>query len=287
MIRLAELLPLPAGLAAPWLGAMAGTLALAFLVWAILERRGRSRAIRKLKEVEERLASSELQQAESSRSDSLTGLGNRRRLAEDLPGRLSMARRTAVADWPDHFTPRHGLGLFVVDIDGLRHINEARGHAAGDAVLRSVADALRQLIRQEDLLVRWGDDELAIVGSGMHREGLTALAAKILQVVGDVRVAAADGPEILAKASLGFIPYPLIRRGSMSPEEWPLLVELARRMMRLAKRQGGGRGCGLVWTGTYQEEQDEAGVLAALLVNPTVNVEGLGLLELPGGSQAS
>ena len=54
-----------------------------------------------------------------------------------------MARRTATADWPDHFTPRHGLGLFLVDIDGLGHINEAHGRRLGDAVLRGVADALR------------------------------------------------------------------------------------------------------------------------------------------------
>jgi diguanylate cyclase (GGDEF)-like protein len=262
-------------------------LALVVLVWAIVERRGRVRAIRKLKDVEERLARCEAQQAETSRSDPLTGLGNRRRLAEDLPGRLSMARRTAIADWPDHFAPRHGLGLFLVDIDGLGHINEAGGRKAGDAVLRGVADALRHLIRQEDLAVRWGDDELAVVGSGMHREGLTALAAKILQAVGEVRVTGADGSTLHVGASLGFIPYPLIRRGSMSPEEWPLLVELAGRVMRLAKQRGGGRGCGLVWAGTYQEEQDEPRALAALLADPTVKVEGLELLEVPGGNQAS
>ncbi|MCU0291296.1 MAG: GGDEF domain-containing protein [Thermoanaerobaculaceae bacterium] len=287
MIRLAELVSLPADLGAPWLVAAAGVLALALLLWAIFERRGRLRASHALREVEERLARCEAQQAETSRSDPLTGLGNRRRLAEDLPGRLSMARRTAIADWPDHFTPRHGLGLFLVDIDGLRHINEAGGREAGDAVLRGVADALRQLTRQEDVAVRWGEDELAVVGSGMHREGLAALAAKILQAVGEVRVTGADGSAVPIRASLGFIPYPLIRRGSMSPEEWPLLVELARRVVLLAKRHGGGRGCGLVWAGTYQEEQDEAAVLASLLADPTVKIEGLELLELPDGSRAS
>jgi diguanylate cyclase (GGDEF)-like protein len=285
MITLAEALPLPAGSVAPWLGAAGGLLALAFLLWAMIERRGRACAIHKLKELEERLAGSELRQAEASRTDPLTGLGNRRRLAEDLPGRLSMARRTASADWPDHFTPRHGLGLFLVDIDGLRDINETHGHETGDAVLRGVADALRQLLRQEDLAVRWRDDELVVVGSGMHRDGLTALAAKVLQVVGEVRVTGADGSPIPVKASLGFVPYPLIRRGSMSPEEWPLLVELASRVAGLAQRHGGGHGCGLVWALTYQEEQDEAGILTALLADPTAKVEGLELLELSGGSR--
>ncbi|HPS79938.1 MAG TPA: GGDEF domain-containing protein [Thermoanaerobaculaceae bacterium] len=268
------------GSIAPWLEALGGALALAFLAWALLERRQRVAATGRLKELEDRLARAEMQLGESSRNDPLTGLGNRRRLAEDLPGKLSMARRTATADWPDHFTPRHGLGLFLVDVDGLRQINEARGREIGDAVLRNVADAVRQLVRQEDLVVRWGDDELVVVGSGMPREGLTALATKILQKVGGVRAAGVNGPSVAVRASLGFVPYPLIRRGSMSPEEWPLLVELASRVVGLAKQHGGNRACGLVWAGTYQEEQDEPGILTTLLTNPEAKVEGLDLLEL-------
>lgn len=285
MLKLAVLAPLPAGLTAPWLGAAAVILALAFLLWAVVERRRLSGAVHRLRELEERLADTELRLAEASRSDPLTGLGSRRRLAEDLPGRLSMTRRTATADWPDHFTPRHGLGLFLVGIDGLRHINETHGRASGDAVLRGVAGALTQLVRQEDLVVRWGDDELVVVGSGMHREGLIALATKVLQAVSEVGVHGIDGSKIPVTASLGFVPYPLIRRGSMSPEEWPLLVELAHRVVALARKHGGGHGCGLVWAGTYQEEPDEAGLLTTLLADPTARVEGLELLELSGGSR--
>ncbi|HPW55367.1 MAG TPA: GGDEF domain-containing protein [Thermoanaerobaculaceae bacterium] len=250
------------------------------LAWVLVERLRQRRLGSRLADTEQQLRAQVQTLAEHVRVDPLTGLGNRARLAEDLPGRLSMARRTATADWPDHFTPRNGLALLMVDIDSLAGINRAHGRAVGDAALKAMATAVRQTIRQDDLLARWGDDELVVVGSGLHREGLATLAAKLLQVVNGLSVTGTDGSPVPIRASLGFVPYPLIRRGSMSPEEWPLLIELTARMVGLAKRRGGGCGNGLVWAPTYQEEQDEADLLAVLLVNPTARAEGIELAEV-------
>lgn len=263
-----------------WSLAAALLAAVLLLVWVLVEQGRRRRLASRLADAEQRLRTQAQTLAEHVRVDPLTGLGNRARMAEDLPGRLSMTRRTATADWPDHFTPRNGLALFMVDIDGLAGINQAHGRAAGDSALKAVATAVRQTVRQEDLLARWGDDELVVVGSGMHREGLATLAAKLLQVVNGLSVTGAGGGAVPIRASLGFVPYPLIRRGSMSPEEWPLLIELVSRMVGLAKRHGGGCGYGLVWAPTYQEEQDEADLLAVLLVNPTARAEGIELVEV-------
>lgn len=272
---LSEVFKLPA-----W-GLFAGLLAIVVLLaWVLLERLWRHRLTRRLADAERRLEEQARTLGELVRLDPLTGLGNRARMAEDLPGRLSMARRTAIADWPDHFTPRNGLALFMIDIDGLASINQAHGRATGDAALKALGTAVRHAIRQEDLLARWGDDELVVVGSGMHREGLTTLAPKLLQVINGLNVTGTGGATVPIRASLGFVPYPLIRRGSMSPEEWPMLIELVSRMVGLAKRRGGGRGYGLVWAPTYQEEQDEAALLAALLLNPTVRAEGIELVEV-------
>lgn len=250
------------------------------LAWLLAERVRRRRLAARLAASEALLREQASSLAELVRIDSLTNLGNRARMAEDLPGRLSMARRTAIADWPDHFTPRNGVGLFMLDLDGLKKINEIHGRAVGDHALRALAVAVRQTVRQEDLVGRWGDDELLVVGSGMHREGLSAFGIKLLQAACTASVEGKGGARVSIHASLGFVPYPLIRRGSMSPEEWPLLVELLSRMVGLAKARGGGCGYGLLWAPTYEEEQDEASLLAALLLNPTARAEGIELVEI-------
>lgn len=58
----------------------------------------------------------------------------------------------------------------VVDIDSLKPINDALGHAAGDAVIRAVSGAIRRLVRADDLVFRWGGDEFLIVLFGVSEE---------------------------------------------------------------------------------------------------------------------
>lgn len=56
--------------------------------------------------------------------------------------------------------------VLFVDINGLKAVNDARGHEVGDQVIRMVAHAARQVVREGDLLGRWGGDEFVIIGSG-------------------------------------------------------------------------------------------------------------------------
>jgi diguanylate cyclase (GGDEF)-like protein len=58
----------------------------------------------------------------------------------------------------------------VVDIDSLKPINDALGHAAGDSVIRAVSGAIRRLVRADDLVFRWGGDEFLIVLFGVSEE---------------------------------------------------------------------------------------------------------------------
>ena len=85
-------------------------------------------------------------------TDELTGLANQRGLLEvarELPARLT-------AQAPE-------VAVVYVDVDGLKSVNDAHGHAAGDALIRSVADVLRRAFRPEDTIARVGGDEFAIV----------------------------------------------------------------------------------------------------------------------------
>lgn len=84
--------------------------------------------------------------------DELTGLGNRVHLTESL--------RTELAH---HQGPDGGLALAFCDLDRFKEINDTSGHAAGDAVLRAIAQRLRASVRDHDLVCRVGGDEFVVV----------------------------------------------------------------------------------------------------------------------------
>ena len=96
---------------------------------------------------ERRLAEEELRHRADH--DELTGLANRRRFADELRDRRDVERaRGAVA---------------IVDVDDLKYVNDSLGHAAGDALLRSVAAALTQTLRPGEFLARFGGDEFTVL----------------------------------------------------------------------------------------------------------------------------
>jgi diguanylate cyclase (GGDEF)-like protein len=98
------------------------------------------------------------QTRELAMRDQLTGLYNRRAFEERLTEERARAARTA-----------DPLALLVIDLDGLKTINDGGGHLAGDEALRLAAEALRSSIRQSDLPCRLGGDEFAVIlpGAGL------------------------------------------------------------------------------------------------------------------------
>ncbi len=89
--------------------------------------------------------------AHMARHDALTELPNRQMLSEHMIEALARARR-------------HGsLAVLCLDLDRFKAVNDALGHAAGDALLRAVAQRLRDCTRESDLIVRLGSDEFAII----------------------------------------------------------------------------------------------------------------------------
>src|SRR5581483_7939723 len=92
------------------------------------------------------------QLAALSETDSLTGLPNRRALERHLDEEYRRSLR--------YGTP---VSFLMLDVDGLKRVNDSAGHHAGDLLIRSVANAIRDALRGSDFAARWGGDEFAIV----------------------------------------------------------------------------------------------------------------------------
>ena len=104
--------------------------------------------------------------AASARTDPLTGLANRRAFERELEQRLAIAL-------PEPFC------VIMLDVDGLKQVNDARGHAAGDAVLKRVASVLSANLRPVDVVTRWGGDEFVLLMPGTDQVGAVSLARRV------------------------------------------------------------------------------------------------------------
>jgi diguanylate cyclase (GGDEF)-like protein len=103
-------------------------------------------------------------------TDELTGLYNRHYMREEL---RRMTAHAARRDRP--------FAVISLDVDGLKLVNDSRGHQAGDALLRGIADALRIVLRSEDIAVRTGGDEFVVLLPDADRGEAVKVAHRIRQ----------------------------------------------------------------------------------------------------------
>ncbi|HZO50691.1 MAG TPA: GGDEF domain-containing protein [Gaiellaceae bacterium] len=129
--------------------------------------------------------------------DTLTGLRNRQRFFEDLKREVAAARRHDSA-----------LSLIVLDVDGLRQVNERSGYSAGDRLLLTLGELLLTRLRVTDIAARIGDDDFAVILPRTPLAGAARLAERIGETLGDwvdIGVAALDatvtsGADLLERA---------------------------------------------------------------------------------------
>ncbi|MCX8007761.1 MAG: diguanylate cyclase [Coriobacteriia bacterium] len=114
--------------------------------------------------------------------DPLTGLRNRRALDTHLPQWLAWAARYG-----------RPIAVALVDLDGLKRINDTYGHRAGDKALASVARCIQSSIRASDVGLRYGGDEFVVVAPESGAAEYLALAQRLLDAVRSHPLAIADG----------------------------------------------------------------------------------------------
>lgn len=129
-------------------------------------------AVKKLKDSVGALVSAREETERAAMTDGLTGVANRRAF---------MARLNMLAAERDH-SPEYGV--FFIDLDGFKGVNDAFGHAMGDAVLRMAAARVGKVVRQGDMVARLGGDEFAIVAQEIHgRATAHALASRLVSTL--------------------------------------------------------------------------------------------------------
>ena len=132
------------------------------------------------------------------------------------------------------------IGVFLIDIDFFKEVNDTWGHAAGDSVLVSISKTLSSIIRGDDYIVRWGGEEFLIILNNTAPSYLSNFAVKALSAVKASSVTLDDGTTIKRTCSIGFAQVPFNRT---IPDFLTLdqTINLSDYAMYIAKRNGRNR----------------------------------------------
>jgi two-component system, cell cycle response regulator len=160
---------------------------------------------------------------ETSVHDPLTRAYNRRYLSDRLIDEVAHAQRTNTE-----------MAVLMIDVDRLKHLNDAFGHLAGDRALCGIVTAISRSIRADDLLARYGGDELAILAPGTSHQEATWLAGRVRSAVEGLRLHA-GGKDVRMTVSIG-----VASLRELGPAEEPhiKLLTLADERLYQAKRSG-------------------------------------------------
>lgn len=170
------------------------------------------------------LAVANRQLREVALTDELTGFRNRRYAVDRMQQEWSAASRS---DAP--------LSLMVMDLDGLKRINDSHGHDAGDRALCLAAEAMRLQLRGNDVICRTGGDEFVVICPGSDLDAARACAERLREAVASRRLELASGEHCALSVSIGVAERRPVHR---APDD---LLKLADRGAYLAKAAGRNR----------------------------------------------
>src|SRR4051795_11661469 len=150
--------------------------------------------------------------------DPLTGLPNRAALSEALVQEIRATPRLSPP------------ALLLIDLDGFKGVNDTDGHLAGDAVLKGVADLLREQVRDGDLACRLGGDEFAVLLPRTSRAQATKVAKRIVEASRVAAGLASPSARVHLSVGVGWL---------AAPSDADELVAVADAAMYAAKGTGG------------------------------------------------
>lgn len=157
--------------------------------------------------------------------DDLTGLHNRRYFFPEARAALAQALRHRAA-----------FAIALIDIDHFKRINDVHGHAVGDEVLKLIAGALQQQLREEDILARFGGEEFVLALPQTDGRGAMVLAERIRARLGERSWRFADS-EVRVSVSIGISALES-RHATVKEALLDLMLGEADRALYVGKRNG-------------------------------------------------
>lgn len=196
--------------------------------------------------MKQKLLNQELKQAnqvleESSTTDPLTGIRNRRFLLSSIQGDVAQCLRN-YSEGSD--VTERDLIFYAIDLDNFKKVNDYHGHDAGDRVLIEASRRISSAIRNSDLLVRWGGEEFLVVSRFTDRRQAAILAERVLDAF---RVKPfAVGPEevVHQTCSIGWAAFPWIEEDAAAVG-YEGVLKYADRGLYRAKKAGKNQAVGM------------------------------------------
>jgi diguanylate cyclase (GGDEF)-like protein len=162
---------------------------------------------------------------ELSITDSLTQIYSRRYFLEKLEEEISRAKKFQLS-----------FAFLMVDIDHFKKINDNYGHLVGDVILKEVAKAIKENVRQIDFMGRYGGEELSIILTETNKQDAGLITERIRQAVESRQIKAYD-ETLNTTVSIGVSVYPADATNSMA------LIDKADQALYRAKLSGRNKVC--------------------------------------------
>jgi diguanylate cyclase (GGDEF)-like protein len=184
-------------------------------------------------------------------TDPLTDLKNRRYLEEKIKEDISLIERGIFArdDMEEDETKTSPiLGVFILDIDYFKRVNDDYGHKAGDIVIVDIARLLIEMLRNSDTIVRWGGEEFLVITWQKKRAFSFELAERMRKRIEDFEFKIDENITIQKTVSVGFAHFPFIPN-DIKTINWSHVVSLADSALYISKNNGRNMSTGLEFGG--------------------------------------
>jgi diguanylate cyclase (GGDEF)-like protein len=178
-------------------------------------------------------------------TDPLTDLKNRRYLEEKIKEDIGLIERHIYDNLKsEKVTKTPILGVFILDIDHFKKVNDHYGHKAGDIVIVDIAKVLIDMLRHSDTIVRWGGEEFLVITWQKEKSNSFELAERIRKKIESYQFEIDENTTIQRTVSVGFAHFPFIPNNTRQVT-WPHVVSLADSALYFAKNNGRNLSVGI------------------------------------------